>query len=148
MKTLEAGRISIGAFALGIAQGAMEASVEYAKERKQFDKPIAQFQAIQEMLANMATEIHAARLMVHDAARRKDAGEEFSMYSSMCKLFASEMAMRVTDDAIQIHGGYGLSEEYEVGRLVLEAKALELGEGTSELHRKLIAEFALGMRRQ
>lgn len=95
MKTLEAGRISIGAFSLGIAQAAMEASIKFAKDRKQFDTPIAEFQATQLKIADMATEIHASRLLIHDAARRKDAGEEFGRYASMAKLFASEVAMRV-----------------------------------------------------
>ena len=143
MKTLEGGRISIGAFAVGIAQAAMEASVAYSKERKQFRRPIADFQAIQHMIADMATEIHAARLLVHDAARRKDAGEEFGTYSSMCKLFASEVAMRVTTNAIQIHGGYGYVREYDVERYYRDAKLAEIGEGTSEIQRIIIARSAL-----
>ena len=143
MKTLDGGRISIGAFALGIAQAAMEQSIKYSKERKQFDQPLSNFQAIQAKLADMATEIHAARLLVHDAARRKDAGEEFGTYASMCKLYASEMAMRATTNAIQIHGGYGYVKEYPVERYYRDAKLAEIGEGTSEIQRIIIARSLL-----
>ena len=144
MKTLEAGRISIGAFSLGIAQAAMEASIAFAKDRKQFDTPITEFQATQMKLADMATEIHAARLLIHDAARRKDAGEEFGRYASMAKLFASEVSMRVTNQAIQIHGGYGYCKEYHVERFYRDAKLGEIGEGTSEIQRVIIARSILG----
>jgi butyryl-CoA dehydrogenase len=144
MKTLEAGRISIGAFSLGIAQAAMEAAIKFGKDRKQFDTPITEFQATQMKIADMATEIHAARLLIHDAARRKDAGEEFGRYASMAKLFASEMAMRVTDQAIQIHGGYGYCREYHVERFYRDAKLGEIGEGTSEIQRVIIARAVLG----
>ncbi len=144
MKTLEAGRISIGAFSLGIAQAAMEAAIKFGKDRKQFDTPITEFQATQMKIADMATEIHAARLLIHDAARRKDAGEEFGRYASMAKLFASEMAMRVTDQAIQIHGGYGYCREYHVERFYRDAKLGEIGEGTSEIQRIIIARATLG----
>jgi len=143
MKTLDGGRISIGAFALGIAQAALEQSVSYSKERKQFNQPISNFQAIQAKLADMATEIHAARLLIHDAARRKDAGENFAPYASMCKLFASEMAMRATTNAIQIHGGYGYVKEYPVERYYRDAKLAEIGEGTSEIQRIIIARTLL-----
>jgi alkylation response protein AidB-like acyl-CoA dehydrogenase len=144
MKTLEGGRISIGAFALGIAQAAMEASIKFGRDRKQFDTPITEFQATQMKIADMATEIHAARLLIHDAARRKDAGEEFGRYASMCKLFASEVAMRVTNQAIQIHGGYGYCREYGVERYYRDAKLAEIGEGTSEIQRIIIARSVLG----
>ncbi len=144
MKTLEAGRISIGAFSLGIAQAAMEASIKFSKDRKQFDTPIAEFQATQLKIADMATEIHAARLLIHDAARRKDAGEEFGRYASMAKLFASEVAMRVCNQAIQIHGGYGYCKEYHVERYYRDAKLGEIGEGTSEIQRIIIARAILG----
>ncbi|HXV14484.1 MAG TPA: acyl-CoA dehydrogenase family protein [Candidatus Krumholzibacteria bacterium] len=144
MKTLEAGRISIGAFSLGIAQAAMEAAIKFGKDRKQFDTPITEFQATQLKIADMATEIHAARLLIHDAARRKDAGEDFGRYASMAKLFASEMAMRVTDQAIQIHGGYGYCKEYHVERFYRDAKLGEIGEGTSEIQRIIIARAVLG----
>lgn len=143
MKTLDGGRISIGAFALGIAQAAMEQSVAYGKDRKQFNQAVTDFQAIQMKIANMATEIHAARLLIHDAARRKDAGEEFATYASMCKLFASEVAMRATNDAIQIHGGYGYIREYPVERYYRDAKLAEIGEGTSEIQRIIIARSVL-----
>jgi len=143
MKTLEGGRISIGAFALGIAQAAMEAAIKFARERKQFDTAISEFQATQVKIADMATEIHAARLLVHDAARRKDAGEDFGRYASMCKLYASEMAMRVTNQAIQIHGGYGYCREYPVERYYRDAKLAEIGEGTSEIQRLIIARSVL-----
>jgi butyryl-CoA dehydrogenase len=144
MKTLEGGRISIGAFATGIAQAALEAAVEFGNDRKQFGTPISQFQATQMKLADMATEIHAARLLVHDAARRKDAGEEFGTYASMCKLYASEAAMRATDHAVQIHGGYGFCREYPVERYYRDAKLAEIGEGTSEIQRIIIARSLLG----
>jgi alkylation response protein AidB-like acyl-CoA dehydrogenase len=143
MKTLEGGRISIGAFAIGLAQAAMEAAVKFGNERKQFDTPINQFQASQMKIADMATEIHAARLLVQDAARRKDAGEEFGRYASMAKLFASEMAMRVTNDAIQLHGGYGYCKEYHVERFYRDVKLAEIGEGTSEIQRLVIARSVL-----
>jgi alkylation response protein AidB-like acyl-CoA dehydrogenase len=143
MKTLDAGRISIGAFALGLAQAAMEAAIKFGKERKQFDTRVVDFQATQMKLADMATEIHAARLLIHDAARRKDAGEDFARYASMCKLYASEMAMRVTNQAIQIHGGYGYCREYNVERFYRDAKLAEIGEGTSEIQRIIIARSIL-----
>ena len=143
MKTLEGGRISIGAFSTGIAQGAMEAAIKFGKDRRQFDTPIIDFQINQMKIANMATEIHAARLLVHDAARRKDAGEDFARYASMAKLYASEMSMRVTDQAIQIHGGYGYCREYQVERMYRDAKLGEIGEGTSEIQRIIIARSVL-----
>jgi butyryl-CoA dehydrogenase len=143
MKTLEGGRISIGAFSLGIAQGAMEAAIRFGKDRKQFDTRIVDFQINQMKVADMATEIHAARLLVHDAARRKDAGEEFARYASMAKLYASEMSMRVTTQAIQMHGGYGYCREYQVERMYRDAKLGEIGEGTSEIQRVIIARSIL-----
>jgi len=143
MKTLEGGRISIGAFALGIAQAAFEAAVDYARDRKQFRKPLSAFQSTQMKLADMDTEIHAARLMIHDASRRRDRGEEFGKYAAMCKLFASEVAMRVTTQAIQIHGGYGYITEYPVERHYRDAKLAEIGEGTSEVQRMVIARHLL-----
>lgn len=144
MKTLEGGRISIGAFALGLAQAAMEAAIKFGRERRQFDTPIIDFQASQMKIADMATEIHAARLLIHDAARRKDNGEDFGRYASMCKLFASEVAMRVTNQAIQMHGGYGYCREYHVERYYRDAKLAEIGEGTSEIQRLIIARSVLG----
>jgi butyryl-CoA dehydrogenase len=143
MKTLEGGRISIGAFSLGIAQGAMEAAIKFGRDRKQFDTPIIDFQINQMKVADMATEIHAARLLVHDAARRKDAGEDFARYASMAKLFASEVSRRVTNQAIQMHGGYGYCREYQVERMYRDAKLGEIGEGTSEIQRVIIARSVL-----
>jgi len=141
--TLDGGRISIGAMAVGIAQGALDKSIQYAKERVQFGQPIANFQAIQWMLADMATEIHAARLMVYEAARLEDAGVRFTKEASMAKLFASEVAMRATTKAIQIHGGYGYCKDYPVERYFRDAKLTEIGEGTSEIQRLVIARYLL-----
>ena len=143
MKTLEGGRISIGSLAVGIAQAAMEAAIAFGSDRKQFGKAITEFQATQMKLADMATEIHAARLLVHDAASRRDAGEEFGRYASMAKLYASEMAMRATNHAVQIHGGYGYVREYHVERFYRDAKLTEIGEGTSEIQRIIIARSLL-----
>ncbi len=139
MITLDGGRISIGAMALGIAQGAMERAVKYSQERYQFGKPIAAFQAIQHKLADMATEIEAARHLVYHAARLKDKGMKFSTQSAMAKLFASEVATRVCNQAIQVHGGYGYVREYQVERMFRDAKLTEIGEGTSEIQRLVIA---------
>lgn len=139
LATLDGGRISIGAMALGIAQAALDASVKYAKERKQFGRPICKFGAIQEMLANMATEVEASRLLVYDAAMAKDRGENVIKLAAMAKLFASEAAMRATRTAIQIHGGYGYMKDYEVERFFRDAKITVIGEGTSEIQRLVIA---------
>ena len=143
MKTLTGGRIGIAAQALGIAQGAYELSVAYAKEREAFGKPIAQHQAIAFKLADMATEIEAARLLVHKAARLKDAGEDYTMAGSMAKLFASEVAMRHTVEAVQVHGGYGFVKEYHVERLMRDAKITQIYEGTSEIQRMVISRSVL-----
>jgi butyryl-CoA dehydrogenase len=143
MKTLEGGRISIGAMALGIGQGALAEALTYAQDREQFGKPIASFQAIQHMLATMATELHAARLMVYHASRLKDSGQPFSREASMAKLFASEAAMRTADKALQIHGGYGYTKDYPVERFFRDAKICEIGEGTSEIQRMIIARDLL-----
>jgi len=139
MRTLMGGRISIGALALGLAQGAYEHSLRYAKERKQFGQPIANFQAVQFMLADMAVQIEGARLMVYHAALLKDAGKEFGKEASMAKLYASEMANRVTDKAIQVHGGMGYCRDVPVERMHRDAKLMEIGEGTSEIQRMVIA---------
>ena len=139
MRTLTGGRISIGAMALGLAEGAYERSVAYAKERKAFGKPIAEHQAIAFKLADMATQIAAAKHLVYYAATLKDKGLPFTQAASMAKLFASEIAMKVTDDAIQIHGGYGYSREYEVERMYRDVKLCEIGEGTSEIQRLVIS---------
>jgi len=139
MAALDGGRIGIAAQALGIAQGALDASIAYAKERVQFGKPLAALQAIQWMIADMATEIDAARLLVYRAAWNKDHGLPFGAAASMAKLFASETSTRVADRAIQIHGGYGYTESYPVERAYRDAKITELYEGTSEVQRMVIA---------
>jgi alkylation response protein AidB-like acyl-CoA dehydrogenase len=143
MATLTGGRISIGALALGLAQGAYEHSVAYAKIRKQFGQPIANFQAVQFLLADMATRIEAARHLVYEAARLKDAGQPFVKQASMAKLFASEMANWVTDKAIQVHGGIGYCRDVPVERMHRDAKLMEIGEGTSEIQRLVIAREIL-----
>lgn len=143
MQTLDAGRIGIGAQAVGIARAAMEQSVKYSLERVQFNQPIAKFQAIQWMLADMATEIDAARLLVYRAARLKDTGQRFSMEAAMAKLFASETAMKTATKAIQVHGGYGYMKEYPVERNFRDAKITEIYEGTSEIQRLVIASNLL-----
>jgi butyryl-CoA dehydrogenase len=139
MATLDGGRIGIAAQALGIAQAAFDAAKAYAKERKAFGKPIADLQAIQFMLADMATEIAAARLLILRAAAMKDAGGRHTAESAMAKLFASEMAGRVTHKAIQVHGGYGYMKEYDVERHWRDARITEIYEGTSEIQRLVIA---------
>jgi butyryl-CoA dehydrogenase len=143
MKTLEGGRISIGAMALGIAQASLDAALEFTQDRKQFGKAIADFQATKMKLADMATGIHAARLLVYDAAARKDRGEEFGKYASMAKLFASELATKAADHAVQMHGGFGYCREYHVERYYRDAKLTEIGEGTSEIQRIIIARNLL-----
>lgn len=140
---LDAGRISIGAIGVGIAQASLDASVRYAKAREQFGRPIADFQAIQFKLADMAMEVEMARLMVRRAAWLKDNHQPFGTASAMGKLFASEAAMRAAKEAIQIHGGYGYMREYPVERFLRDAKLLEIGEGTSEVQRLVIARSVL-----
>jgi alkylation response protein AidB-like acyl-CoA dehydrogenase len=142
--TLDGGRISIGAMALGLAQAALDASLKYAKERVQFGQPIASFQAIQWMLADMATEIDCARLMVYRAAWLKDRGKRFTREAAMAKLFASEAAERACNKAIQIHGGYGYTRDYPVERYWRDARLCTIGEGTSEIQRMVIARLLLG----
>jgi butyryl-CoA dehydrogenase len=143
LSTLDGGRIGIGAQACGIAQGALEAALAYSKERLAFGHPISQFQAIQFMLADMSTEIDAARLLIRKAAWKQDTGARFSMDAAIAKLFASEMATRVTHKAIQIHGGNGYSREYPVERNYRDARITEIYEGTSEIQRLVIASWAL-----
>ena len=143
MQTLDGGRIGIAAQALGIAQAALDASIAYAKERVQFGKPIADLQAIQWMIADMATEIDAARLLVYRAAWCMDNDRPYSTEGAMAKLFASEVATRVAGKAIQIHGGYGYTESYPVERNYRDAKITEIYEGTSEVQRMVIARSAL-----
>ena len=143
LSTLDAGRIGIASQAVGIAQGAFEASLKYAGERQAFGGPISQFQAIQFMLADMSTEIEAARLLARRAAWKQDTGGRFSMEAAMAKLFASEMATRVTHKAIQIHGGNGYSREYPVERMYRDARITEIYEGTSEIQRLVISAWVL-----
>src|ERR1700756_1266380 len=139
LSTLDGGRIGIAAQAAGIAQGAFEAALNYAKERLAFGPPISDFQAIQFMLADMSTEIDAARLLIRKAAWKQDSGARFSLEAATAKLFASEMATRVAHKAIQIHGGYGYSKEYPVERAYRDARITEIYEGTSEIQRLVIA---------
>jgi alkylation response protein AidB-like acyl-CoA dehydrogenase len=143
MQILDGGRISIAALAVGIAQGAYEAALKYAKERVQFGRPIAEFQAIQFKLADMATQIEAARLLTLQAAAMKDAGKKVTKQSSMAKLFASEVAVKVAEEAIQIHGGYGYTKDYPVEKYWRDAKLCTIGEGTSEIQRLVIARQIL-----
>jgi butyryl-CoA dehydrogenase len=143
LSTLDGGRIGIAAQATGIAQGAFEAALSYAQQRQAFGHPIADFQAIQFMLADMATEIDAARLLARRAAWKQDSGARFTMEASVAKLFASEMATRVAHKAIQIHGGYGYSREYPVERAYRDARITEIYEGTSEIQRLVIASWVL-----
>lgn len=139
LMTLDGGRIGIGAMAVGIAQAAFEKALAYSKERKQFGKTLSEFQAIQFKLADMAMKIELARTMVYKAAWLKDQGKPFTKEASFCKLYASEMCTEVTNQAIQIHGGYGYMKEYLVERYLRDAKLLEIGEGTSEVQRMVIA---------
>ncbi len=140
---LDTGRIGIGAQAVGIAQAAFESSVKYSKERQQFKKPISSFQTIQNMLADMATEIDAARLLVYRVCALKDAGKPFSKEAAMAKLYCSGAASRITSQAVQIHGGYGYSKEYDVERYFRDAKVTEIYEGTSEIQRMVISRTVL-----
>ncbi len=147
LNTLDGGRISIAALAVGIAQGAFEAALAYAHERKQFGRPISYFQAIQFKLADMAMEIELARNMVLKAAWLKDQGRPFTKEAAFAKLYASEMAFRTCNQSIQIHGGYGYMKEYGVERMLRDAKLMEIGEGTSEIQRLVIAR-QLGIGKQ
>ena len=143
LQILDRGRITIGALAVGLGAGALEAARTYANDRKQFGKAIGEFQAIQWKLADMATELEASRLLVHRAAALSAAGKPFGTEASMGKLFASEAAMRITDEAIQIHGGYGYTSEFPVERHYRDAKLCTIGEGTSEIQRMVIARSLL-----
>ena len=143
MKTLDGGRIGIASQALGIAQGAMDETVKYVKERKQFGKALGQFQNTQFQLADLETKIHAARLLVRKAAFKKDRKENYSADAAMAKLFAAETAMEVTTKAVQFHGGYGYTREYPVERMMRDAKITEIYEGTSEVQRMVIADNLL-----
>ncbi len=143
MRILDGGRISIAALAVGIARGAFEASLAYAKQRRQFGKPIAEFQAIQFYLAEMATEIDAARLLTERAAAAKDRGEGVTRLSAQAKLYASEMAVRAGERAVQIHGGYGYTKDYPVEKFWRDSKLCTIGEGTSEIQKLVIAKSLL-----
>jgi len=144
LATLDGGRIGIGAMALGLAQAALDRAVPYARERRQFGQPIGSFQAIQWMLADMATEIDAARLLIYRAAWMRDQGIKTIKESAMAKLFASEVAERAAFHAIQIHGGYGYTRDYEVERIYRDQRLCTIGEGTSEVQRLVIARQLLG----
>ena len=144
MKILDGGRISIAALSVGLARGAYEAALSYSKERKQFGKPICEFQAIQFYLAEMATEIDAARLLTERAAEAKDAGQPVTKLSAMAKLYASEIAVRATDRAIQIYGGYGFTKDFPVEKYYRDVKLCTIGEGTSEIQKIVIAKQLLG----
>jgi butyryl-CoA dehydrogenase len=146
LKTLDGGRIGIASMALGLAQAAYEAAAAYSKERRQFDRPIGSFQGVAFKIADMATGIDAARLLTYRAAWLKDTGRPYSTEAAMAKLFASEVARDVTNDAIQVHGGYGYITEYKVERYLRDAKLTEIGEGTSEIQRMVIARNLLGLR--
>jgi len=143
LKVIEKGRIGIAAIAVGIAQGALEASLSYAQQRKQFGKAISEFQAIQWKLADMATEIDAARLLTYRAAALADQGRRVSREGSMAKLYAGEVAVRATNEAIQIHGGYGFIKDYPVEKFYRDVKLCTIGEGTSEIQRMVIARELL-----
>jgi len=143
LETLDGGRISIAAIAIGIAQAAFEDSVKYSKEREQFGKPISSFQSIQNHLANMETEIHAARLITYNAAWLKDNNQPHTKECAMAKLYASEVSSRVTNLALQIHGGYGYMTDFPIERYLRDAKITEIGEGTSEIQRLVIARNIL-----
>src|SRR5215469_9765180 len=143
MRVLDGGRISIAALSLGIAQGAFDAALKYSKQRKQFGKPISEFQAIQWKLADMATEIEAARLLTFRAASMKDAGMKTTQESSMAKLYASEVAVRCANEGVQIHGGYGFIKDYPAEKFYRDVKLCTIGEGTSEIQRLVIARQLL-----
>jgi alkylation response protein AidB-like acyl-CoA dehydrogenase len=143
MDALEVGRVNVAARGVGIAQRALELALKYAQERRTFGKPIAEHQAIQFKLADMATQIDAARLMTMRAARMKDAGERSELEAGMAKLFASETGHFCVEEALRIHGGYGYSKEYEVERLYRDAPLLLIGEGTSEIQRMVIGRKLL-----
>jgi len=143
LRILDGGRISIAALAVGTAQGAYEAALKYSMQRKQFGRPISEFQSVQNKLADMATEIDAARLLTYRAGWMKDQGQRVTKESAMAKLFASEIAVRVTNEAVQIHGGYGFIKDYPVEKFYRDVKLCTIGEGTSEIQRLVIARQLL-----
>lgn len=144
LNTLDYGRVSIGAQAVGIAQGALDHSIKYARERQQFGQPIANFQLVQEMLVEMATEVEAARFLVYRASYLNDRGARFTKEAAMAKLFASRTCMKATLNAVQIHGGYGYTKDYAVERMMRDAKVTEIYEGTSEVQKLVIARNIIG----
>ena len=146
LKVLDGGRISIAALALGLAQAAFDAAVPYAQTREQFGRPIGSFQGVAFMIADMSTEIEAARSLVYRAAWLKDQGRDYGLAAAQAKLYASEVSSRVTNAAIQVHGGYGYIEDYKVERFLRDAKLTEIGEGTSQVQRLVIARRILGLR--
>ena len=146
LKILDGGRISIGALAVGLAQAALDAAIPYARTREQFGRPIGTFQGVAFLIADMATEIEAARQMVWRAAWLKDQGRDYGLAAAQAKLFASEVSSRATNAAIQVHGGYGYVEEYKVERFLRDAKLTEIGEGTSQIQRLVIARRILDLR--
>jgi hypothetical protein len=143
MSILDGGRIAIAALALGIAEGALDASIKYTKERKQFGKSLLEFQATQFKLAEMATDIDAAKLLIYRAAKMKENGEQINKVAAMAKLFASEIAVKATNEAVQMHGGYGFTKDFPVEKLYRDVKLLTIGEGTSEVQRMVIARNIL-----
>jgi alkylation response protein AidB-like acyl-CoA dehydrogenase len=143
LRILDGGRISIAALSIGTAQGAYDAALRYSKQRRQFGRPISEFQTIQNKLADMATAIDASRLLTYRAASKKDRGDRVTLESSMAKLFASEAAVRICDDALQIHGGYGFIKDYPVEKFYRDVKLCTIGEGTSEIQRLVIARQLL-----
>ncbi len=143
MKILDGGRISIGALSLGIAKGAYEAALKYSKERVQFGKAISQFQGISFKLADMATEIEASELLLHKAAFEKNAGRKMTKLSAMCKMYASEACVRIANEAVQIHGGYGYTKDYPVEKFYRDSKLCTIGEGTTEIQKVVIARNIL-----
>lgn len=145
MKILDGGRIAIASLSVGIAQAALEHSIKYAKQRKQFGKALAEFQAIQFKLADMATEVEAARLLTYRAAKLKDDGKDFKFAASMAKYFSSEIATKATNEAVQIHGGYGFIKEFPVEKLYRDVKLMTIGEGTSEVQKMVMARQLVEM---
>jgi alkylation response protein AidB-like acyl-CoA dehydrogenase len=148
LKILDGGRVSIGAMAVGLAQAALDASIVYARERRQFGRPIGTFQGVAFMVADMSTEIEASRQMVYRAAWLKDQGRDYGLAAAQAKLLASEVSQRATNNAVQIHGGYGYVEEYKVERYLRDAKLTEIGEGTSQIQRLVIGRKVLDLRVQ
>lgn len=143
LQILDGGRVSIAALSVGLSQGAFEAALQYSTQRKQFSKPLSDFQAIQFMLAKMSMDIEASRLLTYKAAWLRDTGQDFTLAASQAKLFASEVSVRVSEDAVQIHGGYGYTKDYPVEKYFRDSKLLTIGEGTSEIQRMVIARKLL-----